>query len=1079
MAGNSRTTTENIDEVILRLLNLNVGMELDYQTYFNSIKKRLSIARIAGNPLPQEEDQLLRDELKKIWKIDKSKRFKIKLKKRTINVNGGGNKNDEKKSSSIIKLDPNKFLSIPDLSVKKVDVRDITEPELKPKKDKVKDSIYDILLRISKVLDSILKTITETNKQETKKAEKERIANEEKSRKLKENKLESGGFKEIMGAVKKLMAPFQSIWDRIINFFVNVFLGKVVLKLLNWFGDPKNADKIKSMIRFVKDWWPALLAGYILFGTSFGKGIRSITGIVVKSLFRLTKAIPQILKFIAKNKVAAGAIALFTAGAWVPQLFPGIVNKQEKETDKAPGTKEDKISKLQEKKSNLNFFEDKFQGKGSEIDEQILSLQTGKTKSYGFSGGGYANKRPRSSGFAGGGYASRLKSKFATSSKGNIKKDTVFSGKVSGKKGVDKVPAMLTDGEFVMSVGAVNKYGVENLEAMNAAGGGTNKPKVINGITKAVGGGRIGSGDESNDRGSSNGDNSLKILDDILNYFKSQGIDIGNSKSWGKNIAGVYNQANGYGNQAVQYGKGVYNQGIQYGNQAAKYGKGVYNQGIQYGNQAAKYGKGVYNQAINDPIVKQVIGAGSEIYEKGTGVVKGVQNSVANEGYLSKRGRFEGAAKGQNLNFLSDMLPNAPIFNVANKVMTESYLTKIGMGRNTRNVNKKGENITTAFYGGSSGIDRAHNIGQLQVNKMSNESRDFYLKKVKSGLENGSLKSGDLINAYDLDSKNPIRREQGTVRFFVGPDGSPYLMDTYGFDPGKAGKGSGKVDLGSAQAEYDKQLQAFQNDSKGIKSMGWWAKKFGLKPLADATEGGAKVQFALALRNKIFGYDPEKEALNKLGMRFKTKVQVEELRKFMKPEEIKMMLQLKKDQLSTNERSALQQANKKNELEKTKSKLAEKTSRNQKILQSKRPWWDKMGAFGGTTAQKQRESENLRSTGMAGRYAPGSSQVNIGKTRSQEFLKTNPGTKLYNKPKPNTGTPYRSRFARPKNAGVKPPTPPGRGGRPRVSTVNAGRRGKPSATSRPANSSRPPAFSSTHRRSRGKTLSMSVYGVMM
>ena len=32
---------------------------------------------------------------------------------------------------------------------------------------------------------------------------------------------------------------------------------------------------------------------------------------------------------------------------------------------------------------------EKLQGKGSEIDEQISLLQTGKTKGYGFSGGGF------------------------------------------------------------------------------------------------------------------------------------------------------------------------------------------------------------------------------------------------------------------------------------------------------------------------------------------------------------------------------------------------------------------------------------------------------------------------------------------------------------------------------------------------------------------------------------------------------------------------------------------------------------------------------------------------------------------
>ena len=43
--------------------------------------------------------------------------------------------------------------------------------------------------------------------------------------------------------------------------------------------------------------------------------------------------------------------------------------------------------------------------------------------------------------------------------------------------GTDTVPAMLTPGEFIMSRGAVNKFGVDTMMAINKAGGGTNRPK--------------------------------------------------------------------------------------------------------------------------------------------------------------------------------------------------------------------------------------------------------------------------------------------------------------------------------------------------------------------------------------------------------------------------------------------------------------------------------------------------------------------------------------------------------------------------------------------------------------------------
>ena len=57
-------------------------------------------------------------------------------------------------------------------------------------------------------------------------------------------------------------------------------------------------------------------------------------------------------------------------------------------------------------------------------------------------------------------------------------------GKVPGSGNRDTVPAMLTPGEIVMSKPAVDKIGADNLLAMNAAGGGTNRPTVSGGYNK-------------------------------------------------------------------------------------------------------------------------------------------------------------------------------------------------------------------------------------------------------------------------------------------------------------------------------------------------------------------------------------------------------------------------------------------------------------------------------------------------------------------------------------------------------------------------------------------------------------------
>ena len=78
----------------------------------------------------------------------------------------------------------------------------------------------------------------------------------------------------------------------------------------------------------------------------------------------------------------------------------------------------------------------------------------------------------------------KLLKKIPGFSGGGIVKGYNEGGMVDGEKGVDKVPAMLTEGEFVMSKGAVEKYGVPTMESMNAAAGGTNNPTIMRGYNE-------------------------------------------------------------------------------------------------------------------------------------------------------------------------------------------------------------------------------------------------------------------------------------------------------------------------------------------------------------------------------------------------------------------------------------------------------------------------------------------------------------------------------------------------------------------------------------------------------------------
>ena len=180
------------------------------------------------------------------------------------------------------------------------------------------------------------------------------------------------------------------------------------------------------------------------FGTSLGKFVGAISNIVIKGGIRLAALAAQLLVKAGVGKAAGAAKFLGGRGG-------------------------------------------RLLGAGLQVATTVgstLALSSG-IENFGGIGGDEKQEPPKVEGRVGGGVIKIPK--FVGGGFGNF-----FSGLVSGKKGVDKIPAMLSDGEFVMSAGAVRKHGVDTLEAMNAAGGGTNKPKMVTGIPHAAGGGLIG-----------------------------------------------------------------------------------------------------------------------------------------------------------------------------------------------------------------------------------------------------------------------------------------------------------------------------------------------------------------------------------------------------------------------------------------------------------------------------------------------------------------------------------------------------------------------------------------------------------
>lgn len=397
---------EDIDIRILRLIGLEDVFDLDYETYLTLLKEVMVKSRMAKKTIPTEEIELLTDEYKRVKSKKDSGRFEVKKKK----ISSGSF------SISSVKglIGGSSAKSLPGTAIG-------TSPLSKSLENNISE-ISASMVSISETLKQQKKIDDDASAYDKRKAEQEK-------RGLAENKLEKR-FEGLKKVAEKIIAPVKSLLDKILQFFTTVILGRIVYKLVEWLGDEKNASKVKSIIRFVKDWWPALLGSYILFGTSFGKLVRGLTGTVGRFIFQIGKvAIPQLLKVISANPVASLVVG-GAAAAGVGAYAASQQNEQKREGVK-PGQGTPGSTQLQR--------------------EQVLQRGLGGM----FNGGGFVN------------------------------------GFVSGEKGVDKVPAMLSDGEFVMSRGAVAKYGVDTLEGMNAAGGGTNKPKIMSGTTYAAGGGYI------------------------------------------------------------------------------------------------------------------------------------------------------------------------------------------------------------------------------------------------------------------------------------------------------------------------------------------------------------------------------------------------------------------------------------------------------------------------------------------------------------------------------------------------------------------------------------------------------------
>ena len=475
-----------------------------------------------GGEYNKDYVMLLQDEAKK----------ELKLRRKKIDVKSFKEKFLNKKEEPVVDKSQN-----PPISFDSPLNPDVSLPEGEEKKEETEG-----LKGIRDILDDILKVLRLDFKGDRKEARDARKAKLDADRKAKENKLEGGGLKKSLGIIgssaKALLSPFQSIWDALIKFLKFTLLGVLLNDTLDWFKDPENQQKAKRIGKFFKDWWPALVTAGLLWLTPLGALLNGVVGLLTAIIPKLVIAIatnPYAALALVGTGLAVWGVTSLAKNLGGDKEGENLAEAQNQSSaqlqDEGMGAGDAEVLSQSVTTSNVNRM--------TEGDTNITSntnmLQTGMNDPLGgnsmgrfnFNEGGLVqstqnynegglvqhyndqqsaqnflqkynqgglvqNYNNLISNYKEGGLVQNYNEDGFVNNYQNFKggglvetynnltkiKNYKQGGFVSGPGGVDKVPARLTAGEFVMSKGAVQKFGVNTLASMNAAGGGTNVPTI-------------------------------------------------------------------------------------------------------------------------------------------------------------------------------------------------------------------------------------------------------------------------------------------------------------------------------------------------------------------------------------------------------------------------------------------------------------------------------------------------------------------------------------------------------------------------------------------------------------------------
>ncbi len=424
--------SEQIDERILTLLGLEDAIDIDYATYKTLLREKMMAGRMSDSEMPSEEVELLTNEFKRVK--GNTGRFKVKKEK----INFQSFVNDVKPEETEEQSSPQEsLLALPGTAEVKQEPK-VEEGEEKEDKidgiQKFLGGISDRLAEIEKNLSDMLDMDAKELADEKKDADKERVVGEKQKKRDKESKLESGikGFgKKVTDEVTK---PVKSLFDSIINFFTQIFLGNLVKKLIEFIDDPMLIfnpliDMVNGVIDVVNNVLDFMFGGLV---ENINKMIEPLNG------------------------------GLTNLENTVNSIFGMFGERNEEDKIKLPRIPEAEVFQFEPIK--------KFEPKEEKKEEPIK----------GMAGGGLVTNQKEESikGMAGGGLVTNqyeVTNINAYTGGGSINSS---SGQTITGMGPDTQLIAAQPGEIIFSKKAVQAYGANNLLAMNRDAGGTNVPTM-------------------------------------------------------------------------------------------------------------------------------------------------------------------------------------------------------------------------------------------------------------------------------------------------------------------------------------------------------------------------------------------------------------------------------------------------------------------------------------------------------------------------------------------------------------------------------------------------------------------------